>query len=396
MDLLTRWRLILGGAESDGTGQPLPDSVAALDAALDALYEFERRKKFQYKPMGGSEGSVRMGTGGGSNPSIARWLGDIRRYFPQSVVQILQRDAFAMKGLQQKLLLDQQVLEEVSPDVQLVATLLELKHLMPTATKETARVVVRKVVEALMARLKQKTEQAIAGALQKQSLKRTHRWADIDWNATIRKNLRHYQPSLGTIIPEVRLGFSRKKKRAPKEVILCIDQSGSMGDSVVYASIYSAVLATLPGIKTRLVAFDTQVVDLTEQLDDPVELLFGLQLGGGTDIHSALTYCQQLIARPAETILILLSDLFEGGNQVKMRERLQQLSESGVQLIGLLALSDGGAPAYQYSNALFLSNLGGPVFACTPDRFPELMAAALNQQDLSSYSALPKQPDLPF
>lgn len=391
MDLLTRWRLILGGAESDGTGQPLPDSVAPLDAALDALYEFERRKKFQYKTTGNAEEAARTGTGGGSNPAVARWLGDIRRYFPQSVVQILQKDAFAMRGLQQKLLLDQQVLEEVSPDVHLVATLLELKHLMPTATKETARLVVRKVVEALMAQLKYKTEQAIAGALHKQVRKRTQRWTDLDWNATIRKNLRHYQPTLGTIIPEVRLGFARRDKRVPKEVILCIDQSGSMGASVVYASIYSAVLATLPGIKTRLVAFDTQVVDLTEQLGDPVEVLFGLQLGGGTDINFALSYCQQLISRPTSTILIVLSDLFEGGNQVKMRERFQLLSESGVQLIGLLALSDEGTPAYHHANALFLSNLGGPVFACTPDRFPELMAAALNQQDLSNYSVLPNR-----
>jgi|1048.fasta_scaffold00789_2 Mg-chelatase subunit ChlD len=388
MDVLTRWRLILGGAESDGTGQPLPDSVAPLDAALDALYEFERRKKFQYKTAGSIEEEARTGTGGGSNPAVARWLGDIRRYFPQSVVQILQKDAFAMRGLQQKLLLDQQVLEEVSPDVHLVATLLELKHLMPTATKETARLVIRKVVETLMSQLKYKTEQAIAGALHRQARKRTQRWTDLDWNATIRKNLRHYQPTLGTIIPEVRLGFARRDKRVPKEVILCIDQSGSMGASVVYASIYSAVLATLPGIKTRLVAFDTQVVDLTEQLDDPVEMLFGLQLGGGTDINFALSYCQQLITRPSSTILIVLSDLFEGGNQVKMRERFQQLSESGVQLIGLLALSDEGTPAYHHANAQFLSNLGGPVFACTPDRFPELMAAALNQQDLSLYSVL--------
>lgn len=160
-----------------------------------------------------------------------------------------------------------------------------------------------------------------------------------------------------------------------------------MATSVVYAGIFSAVLASLPAVKTSMVVFDTAVVDLTELLQDPVEVLFGTQLGGGTDINRALAYCQGLIQQPQETILILISDLYEGGNEAEMRKRLQTLVDSGVQLITLLALNDEGAPCYDHKNAQFITALGTPAFACTPDLFPDLMAAAINRQDLKQWAA---------
>lgn len=379
MELLTRWRLILGGGDSDGTGSPLPSEDEGMDAALEALYEFERRKKFRY------EGAAdRKGGSGSSNPAIARWLGDIRRYFPQSVVQVIQKDALRMPGLQQKMLLDPIVLEEATPDIHLVATLLELKHLMPAQTRETGRKVVQKVVDDLLEKLRHRTVQAITGALNKQARRRNPRLRDTDWNATIRKNLKHYQPNYRSIIPEVRVGYGHKNRRATKDIILCLDQSGSMGTSVVYSGIFGAVLASLPGVRTRMIAFDTQIADLTEHLEDPVELLFGVQLGGGTDINNALAYCQRLITNPEDTIFILLSDLFEGGDVVRMQARCTEMVQSGVQMICLPALSDDGAPAYDRELARFLATLNIPVFACTPDRFPDLMAAAI-EGDLSGW-----------
>lgn len=379
MELLTRWRLILGGGDSDGTGSPLPAEDEGMDAALEALYEFERRKKFRY------EGAAdRKGGSGSSNPAIARWLGDIRRYFPQSVVQVIQKDALRMPGLQQKMLLDSTVLEEATPDIHLVATLLELKHLMPAQTRETGRKVVQKVVDDLLEKLRHRTVQAITGALNKQARRRNPRLRDTDWNATIRKNLKHYQPNDRSIIPEVRVGYGHKNRRATKDIILCLDQSGSMGTSVVYSGIFGAVLASLPGVRTRMIAFDTQIADLTEHLEDPVELLFGVQLGGGTDINNALAYCQRLITNPEDTIFILLSDLFEGGDVVRMQTRCTEMVQSGVQMIALPALSDDGAPAYDREQARFLATLNIPVFACTPDRFPDLMAAAI-EGDLSAW-----------
>lgn len=208
---------------------------------------------------------------------------------------------------------------------------------------------------------------------------------EINWNETILKNLKHYQPEYKTIIPEVKVGYGRKRK-AMKDVVLCIDQSGSMGTSVIYSGIFGAVMASIPAVQTKMVVFDTAVADLTEEMKDPVDLLFGVQLGGGTDIHKALSYCQQIVTRPLDTVLVLISDLYEGGNQEAMRKKAVQLMSSGVQVIALLALNDEGAPYYDHRNAEFFATIGIPVFACTPDKFPDLMAAALSKQDITAWA----------
>ncbi len=380
-EILKRWRLILGGEDADGTGVTLSDKDAMMDKALAALYEFERKGKFDYgnpaKGAGGSEAS---------QPGVARWLGDIRNYFPQSVVQVMQNDALKQEALKSKLMLEPQILEQAHPDVHLVATLMELGKLIPSKTKDTARRVVQKVVDELIGKLAQHTTQAITGALNRAVRNRRPRYNEIDWNTTIRKNLKHYQAAYRTVIPEVRYGYGRKTKRSLKDVVLCLDQSGSMGSSVVYSGIFGSVMASLPAIKTQMVVFDTEVADLTEELKDPVDLLFGVQLGGGTDIHKALSYCQQIITKPNDTILVLITDLYEGGDQAGMRRRMAELVASGVQLIILLALNDEGAPSFDAQNARFLAGLGVPVFACTPDQFPELMAAAISRQDLNQWA----------
>lgn len=382
--ILKRWRLILGGDDADGTGCQLTGFDAQIDASLGALYDFERKRKFDYKSP--QEGGSRKGGSEGSNPSVARWLGDIRNYFPQSVVQVMQADALKQPELQQKLMLEPEILEQATPNVQLVANLMELGKLIPSKTKDTARRVVQQVVEELIQKLEQKTIQAITGALNRSSINKRPRYSEIDWNTTIRKNLKNYLPEYKTIIPEVRIGYGRKSKRSLKDVVLCLDQSGSMGASVVYSGIFGAVMASLPQIKTQMVVFDTEVVDLTEDLKDPVELLFGVQLGGGTDINKALGYCQKIITKPDDTILVLITDLCEGGDEKQMRKRIEELANDGVQVICLLALDDSGAPYFDHQNAKFLANLGVPVFACTPDIFPEMMAAAISKQDMNQWA----------
>jgi Mg-chelatase subunit ChlD len=278
------------------------------------------------------------------------------------------------------------LMQAVEPDVHLVANLLSLSGVMPAASRETARQVVRRVVEQIKQKLAEPTRQAVIGSLNRAARNRRPRHHEIDWNRTIRANLRHYQPDYHTIIPETRLGYGRKRQ-ALREVILCIDQSGSMATSVVYAGIFGAVLASLPALTTRVVVFDTSVVDLTDDLHDPVELLFGIQLGGGTDIKRALSYCHGLVRQPQETILILISDLYEGGASVEMIKTMAALVASGVQVIGLLALNDDGAPSFDHKNASDLAALGVPVFACTPDLFPDLMAAAISRQDVGQWAA---------
>ncbi|MFF2575787.1 VWA domain-containing protein [Streptomyces goshikiensis] len=370
---LRRWRMVLGGGEADGTGCALAGRDAAMDGALGALYG-----------GGGSGGAPRgeRSAGlGGSAPNVARWLGDIRTYFPSSVVQVMQRDAIARLGLS-TLLMEPEMLEAVEPDVHLVGTLLSLNKAMPETTRETARAVVRKVVEQLEKRLATRTRATLTGALDRSARVSRPRHADIDWNRTIRANLKNYLPEYRTVVPERLIGYGRAAQSVKKEVILCIDQSGSMAASVVYASVFGAVLASMRSIATRLVVFDTAVVDLTDQLDDPVDVLFGTQLGGGTDINRALAYCQSKITRPADTVVVLISDLYEGGIRDEMLKRVAAMKRSGVEFVTLLALSDEGAPAYDREHAAALAALGAPAFACTPDLFPEVMAAALEKRPL--------------
>ncbi|MFE9016577.1 VWA domain-containing protein [Streptomyces cyaneofuscatus] len=381
---MRRWRMVLGADSAESTGCTLTGQDVAMDGALNALYGGGGGKK-----PGGRGGGGRSAGLGASAPSVARWLGDIRTYFPSSVVQVMQRDAIDRLGLS-ALLLEPEMLEAVEADVHLVGTLLSLNKAMPETTKETARAVVRKVVDDLEKRLESRTRATLTGALDRSARISRPRHRDIDWDRTIRANLKNYLtipgtdggPDTGTVVPERLIGYGRASQSVKKDVILCIDQSGSMAASVVYASVFGAVLASMRTLDTRLVVFDTAVVDLTDQLDDPVDVLFGTQLGGGTDINRALAYCQSKITRPADTVVVLISDLYEGGIRDEMLKRVAAIKASGVQFVTLLALSDEGAPAYDHEHAAALGALGAPAFACTPDLFPDIMAAAIEKRPL--------------
>ncbi|WP_406089806.1 VWA domain-containing protein [Kitasatospora purpeofusca] len=373
---LRRWRLVLGG-EADGTGRALHGRDAAMDGALAALYRGAPEEGRAGQPRSG-----RRSAGlGGSAPQVARWLGDIREYFPATVVQLMQQDAITRLGLEQ-LLLEPEMLEAVEPDVHLVATLLSLKHALPETTRETARAVVGTVVAELERRLADRTRATVGGALDRGARVGRPRHRDIDWDRTVRANLANYLPEHGTVVPERLVGYARARRAVKKDVVLCVDQSGSMAASVVHAAVFGAVLASMKSLDTRLVVFDTSVVDLTEQLADPVDVLFATQLGGGTDINRALAYCQSRITRPAETVVVLISDLYEGGIRDGMLKRVAAMKAAGVQFIALLALSDEGAPAYDHAHAAALAALGAPAFACTPDAFPEIMAAAIGKRPI--------------
>ena len=363
---LEKWRLVLGKSADEEEGVPLNGAALGIDETLEALYDSE--------PKGGL---------GSSAPKVNRWLGDIRKYFSTDVVQVMQKDAFERLGLEQ-MLLEPEMLESVEPDVNLVSTLLSLNKVIPEKTKQTARAVVRKVVEELVKKLQNPMREAVYGALSRSTRNRRHKYREIDWNRTIRLNLKHYQPKYKTIIPQNLVGFGRKGQ-ALKEIILCVDQSGSMGASVVYSSVFGAVLASLPALKTQMVVFDTAVVDLTKDLQDPVDLLFGTQLGGGTDINKALAYVEGMVRVPADTILVLITDLYEGGNAASMLKRVAALQRSGVQIITLLALNDEGAPMYDKNMAGKFAALGIPTFACTPQLFPDLMASAIKKEDLGAW-----------
>ncbi len=373
---LRRWRLVLGkqaecqGGGANGVGLPLglDGSDSAMDRVLEALYDSDR--------------SAGLGS---SCPNVNRWLGDIRKYFPKSVVQVMQKDALERLKLHQ-MLLEPETLETVEADVHLIGTLLSLKSVIPNKTKETARKVVRKVTDDLERKLRNPLTEAVRGALNKASRTSRPRPGEIDWHRTIRKNLHNYLPERGTIIAERLVGFGRKRSSL-RDIVLCIDQSGSMATSVVYASILGAVLASLRAVSTRLVVFDTQIVDLTDQLDDPVDVLFGTQLGGGTDINRAVRYCRQYITRPAQTIFILISDLYEGGVASELLRQTAEMISSGVTMVCLLALNDDGAPCFDEKLAAQMTELGAPAFACTPDLFPDLMATTIQKGDIAAWAS---------
>ncbi|WP_227980311.1 VWA domain-containing protein [Nocardia spumae] len=370
-----RWRLVLGAPAEAGLGGLNSAEDTAMDRALSALYNGDEHTPSEKRAAGL----------GGSAPKVARWLGDIRTYFPSTVVEVMQRDAIDRLQLSQ-LLLEPELLEAVEPDVQLVGTLLSLNRMMPETTRATARVVVEKVVRDIERRLAARTVAAVTGAINRAARVSRPPLRDIDWDRTIRRNLAHYLPEHRTVVPQHLVGYGRKAQAVRREVILAIDQSGSMAASVVYASVFGAVLASMRSLKTSLVVFDTAVVDLTEQLSDPVDVLFGTQLGGGTDINRAIAYSEQLVTRPADTLFVLISDLYEGGIRDEMLRRIGAMKEAGVQVLVLLALSDEGAPAYDHDNAAALAALGVPAFACTPDRFPDLLSVALDRGDVRTWA----------
>ncbi len=364
-----RWRLLLGDDAEDLA--ELGSADQKLDTLLAQLYRPDYRRG--------------RGGRGQSMPHAAKWLGEIKELFPASAAEVIQKDAVRRLDMV-TLLQDPAFLAEVQADIHLVAQLLMLKDHIPDKVKDNARKLVDDLVRELLKRYQAPMEQSVRGALNRATRNLRPRAGEINWNATVRKNLATWQPEEKILFPERLIGYGRRQRNS-KEVILCVDQSGSMAPSVIYSSIFAAVMSSLPALKLRLVVFDTAVVDLSDQLQDPVDLLFGIQLGGGTDIAKAMQYCESLVENPAQTHLVLISDLYEGGNRHHLVQTAQRLIDSGVNLITLLALSDEGAPFYHKQLAAEFTAMGSPAFACTPDYFPELMASALARQDMHQFAS---------
>lgn len=289
-------------------------------------------------------------------------------------------------GLKQ-LIFEPELLENLEPDVNLASTILLLKDQIPKRSKESVRLFIRKIVEEINKLLEQDIRRAVTAAINRRKHSPIPSAAALDYKTTISRNLKHYSRELHTIVPEHFYFFDRTSTTAANKwtVILDIDQSGSMGESVIYSSIVSCILASMSSLSTRIVAFDTNIVDLTEKSDDPVDLLFGFQLGGGTDIDKSVAYCQQYIENPSKTLFFLISDLEEGGNRAALLRRLEEMKESGVTVVCLLALTESGKPYYDASMAQKIAGLDIPCFACNPQMLPNLLERALRGQDLQEF-----------
>lgn len=371
-----RWRLILGEDTRALANVELNNEQTLMDAALAAIYNGD---------TDGMGGAGKKGGKGKSMPNLAKWLTDVRTFFPQDVVSVIQADAIERKGLT-KLLFEPETLKHVKPDISMVGTLMALKGQIPEKSKETARELVRSVVDEIMKRMEQNLRRAVTGALNKKAHSPISNFASTDWKRTINRNLKNFDTKTKRLIPEKFYFFERSKKQKDWTVILDIDQSGSMADSIVYSSVMGSIFASMPALDTHVVAFDTEVTDLTELCkNDPVDMLFGVQLGGGTDINKSVAYCKSLITNPRKTMFILISDLYEGGVRAGLLRRLNEMHEEGVKVITLLALSDHGKPDYDVNLAKDIAKLGIPSFACTPDKLPELVEAALKGFDLKKF-----------
>lgn len=381
---LRRWRLILGDDPHDESRQEaLPDEDDNhIDQMLNVVYGDGGGTGI------GSSGVDELDPRGGwgdSSPTLARWLGDIRRAFPQPVIEVLQKDAIERFGWA-SFLNDPEIMRRVQPDIHMVATILQLASMMSDETLSMARIIVRQLVEELMKHLEAPIQQAIYGKLNRSLRNYNPRPHEINWHQTIKRNLRHYQPEYQTIIPERLVGYHHKRNQL-YDIILCIDQSASMATSLIYSSVVAAVMAKVPALKVYLIFFDTELVDMTDIVSDPVEILFGINLGGGTNIGQALDYCKGLIEKPQDTVLVLISDLYEGASVPYMLNLMEEIKDSGVNFISLLALNDSGSPAYSREIAAYMAELNIPAFACTPDQFPEMMAAALNREDVALWAS---------
>lgn len=382
-DRMKRWRLILGSASAREFdtfgGEPLALSAEQelMDRALAAIYNDASAGGF-----GGGKGAGR----GPSSIQVSRWLGDVRTLFDKDLVKVVQSDAMERCGLRQ-LLFEPELLEKLEPDIQLASAILILKDQIPKRSKESVRTFIAKIVEQINRLLENDIRRAVTASLNRRRHSPIPSAAALDFKYTINRNLKNYSARLGTIIPERFYFFDRTTSSAANRwtVIVDIDQSGSMGESVIYSSIMSCILASMASIQTRIVAFDTSIVDLTDKSDDPVDLLFGFQLGGGTDIDKSVAYCQQFIENPAKTLFFLITDLEEGGNRAALLRRLGEIRESGVTAVCLLAIADGGRPYYDAQMAQKVAGLGVPCFACSPEMLPSLLERAFRGENLAAF-----------
>lgn len=380
-DRLRRWRLILGSEaqkrmEGMGDGPDLSQEDLMMDTALDAIYN--RDMKFGF---GGGAGK------GASSPQISRWLGDVRTLFDKDIVKIIQSDAMERCGLKQ-LIFEPELLENIEPDMHMASMILTLKDQIPKQSKENAREFIRKIVEQINALLETDLKRAVTASINRKLHSPIPSASALDFQTTIRKGIKDYNTKLKKIIPQKYYFFERSATTAANKytVILDIDQSGSMGESVIYSSIMSCILASMRAIKTKVVAFDTNIVDLSEKCEDPIDLLFGFTLGGGTDIEKSIKYCTKYIENPKKTIFFLISDLEEGGNRAGLLRRLTQMKEDGVIVICLLAISDSGKPYYDANMAQRIANNGIPCFAAAPQMLPRLLEKAMKNEDMSEFA----------
>lgn len=364
MNPLQRWRLVLGKYSdhrlSEAAGGALAGQYAKMDAALGYLYgrEYEGR---------GLRKEVGPGSLDASQITLINWLGQVRELFPVDTVEIIEKHALDRYGLTE-LVTDPQTLERLEPNQQLLGTLLSLRGHLHGDVLHVARRIVRQVVDEIRRKLESEIRQTLAGRLNRFRHSPMPTARNFDARGTVRRNLEHFDTTRRQIVIEEALFFERNTRRLPWDIILCVDQSGSMVDSVIHSAVMAGILAGLPTFRVKLVVFDTSIVDLSEHVSDPVETLMRTQLGGGTNIARAVRYCAQLVENPHRTVLVLVTDFCEGAPPGELVRAVKALAEARVKLLGLASLDDQSHPVYDRAMAEKLAACGMEIAALTPQK----------------------------
>jgi Mg-chelatase subunit ChlD len=361
--LVGRWRLVLGRA-AETQGLTLGGS-ADLERIEDLVgFLFER---------GEGEGGSRSGGGGSSALTVPRWVDGVSELFPREAREVMERELVRRKGID-KLLESPQLLEKVEPNVELVRTILTHKELLNDKTRVLARKVIEKVVAQLKERMKIQVERSITGAIRRDRHSPQRVYRNLDLRTTVRRNLRNYDRRSERLLVDRVYFYAAERRRRPWHVIIAVDQSGSMLDSAIFSTVMASIFYELPAVRTSLFLFDTQIADLTDQVGEPVDVLLRVQLGGGTNIAGAMRYATQLVREPQRTIVVLITDFYEGGDERDLVRQTEDLAQAGVRMIGLGALGYDARPAYNRSTAKKLRKVGMDVLVCTPEKLADCMA----------------------
>jgi Mg-chelatase subunit ChlD len=384
---IQRWRLVLGRFAEPQLGScgNRGSQQSRMDRVLDYLYGREYRGRGIRGKGGGKSGrggtagdrDSRLGGDAESLLSIPDWIQQVRELFPNDTAEIIQRHALDRYGMTE-LVTDAEVLKKMEPSYELLKAILSFKGMMSGEVLELARKIVREVIEDLRRRLAKEVRQALWGRLNKQRRSRLKVLRNLDWRRTIRANLKNYDRRRQQIVLGALHFFSRIDHHMPWHIIMAVDCSGSMMDSVIYSAVMAGIFHGLPSLRVSLTAFDTAVVDLSDRVDDPTELLMSVQLGGGTDIGGALSYCESLVRMPTRTIVVLVTDFFEGADPARTLAAIRRLCESGVKVLGLAALDAVAQPAYDRQMAERCVAVGAEVAALTPQRLAEWLGRILS------------------
>ena len=355
--VLGRWRLVLGkAAEEHGICLSEGSGEKRLEDLVDFLFS--------------DKGA---GSGGGHAMSVPRWVDEVSRLFPREAKEVMERELIHRRGIAD-LLEKPELLDKIEPNLELAKTLLTHKDLVNPKTRGLMRKVIDRVVQELKEKMKVQIERALTGAIRRDRHSPRKVVRNLDLKTTVRRNLKNWSPEKEKLLVERLFFFAAERNKRPWHVIVAVDQSGSMLDSAIFSTVMASIFAELPSVRTSLFLFDTDVADLSDQVGQPVDVLLQVQLGGGTDITKALQYAEQLVREPARTIVVLITDFYEGRDERDLLKQTKDMADGGIRMIGLGALGYDARPEYNRATAKKLRKCGMDILVCTPEKLAECMA----------------------